>query len=60
MCCFGFQVKRMVESVERAAAAANHAVKISTQARNAFEEEHIRLSAMSVELAMLANRGNVI
>ena len=37
-------MKRMLESVERAEAAAKRAVSISTQARNAFEEETKRLS----------------
>ena len=49
-------LKRMQDSIERAAAAASHAVKISTQARNAFEEEQRRLSESAQEMAMLCKR----
>lgn len=41
-------LRRMLDHVERAASAAQHAVKISQAARNAFEEEHARLNEVAI------------
>ena len=51
-------LKRMGDSLERATAAAGHAVKISTQARNAFEEEHRRLAECAQDIALLCSRAS--
>ena len=42
-------VNRMLDHVERATSACSHAVKIATQARNAFEEEHARMVKVTEE-----------
>ena len=47
-------LKHMLDGVERAAAAASHAVKISCQARDAFEEEHRRIVETAGELRRLS------
>ena len=49
-------LKRMLDSVDRAAAAAAHAVKISAHARNAFEEEHRRLLETRHDLQEMISR----
>ena len=53
-------LRSMMDSVERAHRAAQHAVQISQQARNAFEEEANRLSQVAQCLAGYANRGTVL
>ncbi len=46
----------MLDSVERAAAAAKHAISISVAARDAFETEERRLSDCSRQLARICER----
>ncbi len=46
----------MLDSVERAAAAAKHAIAISVQARDAFETEERRLSDCARQLARICDR----
>ena len=48
-------LKRCLDSVERASMAAQHAVKISAQARDAFEEEKRRLDEAVRELSRFAD-----
>jgi hypothetical protein len=50
----------MCDQVDRCVRAAYHAVSISQQARNAFEEEHRRLTQISGELRNLANSGSIV
>ena len=46
-------LKHILDNVERAAAAAEHAVSISDAAREAFEAEHKRLVSCTKDIAML-------
>lgn len=50
----------IVDHVDRATRAAYHAVTISQQARNAFEEEHRLLTQLGQELRDLVNRGRIV
>ena len=53
-------LKTMLDCVDRCTKAANYAVQISQQARNAFEEERDRLQNVTNELRELCNRGSVL
>ena len=49
-------LKSVLDTVERSAAAAAHAVKISTAARTAFEEEHKRLLECTRDLSRFVDK----
>ena len=52
-------LRTMVDQVERAALAAQGAVALSQQARNAFEDEHKRLQEILQQLRSTLTQGRM-
>ena len=52
-------LRTMVDQVERAALAAQGAVALSQQARNAFEDEHKRLQEILQQLQAAVTQGRM-